>query len=120
MAKQNCFLDRIKKETALKMQYNTLINEQMNRDYAVIALNRQFGFGEKRAKEFLDTFTAVQLEYTRMMLKDHKDDKKFDYTKGNLDRELSRILGEYFVPFETRYPNEVSLDEFVVLKEVRE
>ena len=114
---KNDFLDRIAKEKDLAMKYNTLINEQMNRDYAVIALNRHFGFGEKRAAEFLKTFTDVQVEYSRMMLKDHKDDKHFCYTKGKLDGELKEILGDYFVPFEMRYPNEARIDEYIVLKD---
>ena len=39
-------------------------------------------------------------------LADQKDDEKFAYTRGVVDRRLKKICGEYFVPWEERYGQE--------------
>ena len=35
-----------------------------------------------------------------------KDDEKFAYTRGVVDRRLKKICGEHFVPWEERYGQE--------------
>lgn len=50
-----------------------------------------------------ETFAA----YAELCIENAKGDQQMDYTKGCIDRELSRILGDAAQPWEERYPKEV-------------
>ena len=67
--------------------------------------------GKLSADELLDSFFAEE-HYASLAAEDelyseYPDDKQMDYTKGCIDRELQRILGDAAQPWEERYPKEV-------------
>ena len=64
-------------------------------------------FGEKRATEFLEKFRETFEAYASLCLENAKGDANMDYTKGCIDRELARIMGSAFQPWEVRYPEKV-------------
>lgn len=68
---------------------------------------QDFGFGEKRATEFLEKFRETFEAYASLCLENAKGDANMDYTKGCIDRELARIMGSAFQPWEVRYPEKV-------------
>lgn len=70
-------------------------------------LSQDFGFGEKRATEFLEKFRETFEAYASLCLENAKGDANMDYTKGCIDRELARIMGSAFQPWEVRYPEKV-------------
>ena len=55
---------------------------------AVVALNRRFGFAEKRAMDFMETLDEVNNELRRIS----KEDGRYVATE-NLRKEVSRISG---------------------------
>ena len=55
---------------------------------AVVALNRRFGFAEKRAMDFMETLDEVNSELRRIS----KEDGRYVATE-NLRKEVSRISG---------------------------
>lgn len=54
-------------------------------------------------EKFRETFEA----YASLCLENAKGDANMDYTKGCIDRELARIMGGAFQPWEVRYPEKV-------------
>lgn len=79
---------------------------QIAQDAAMIAANEVLQMGPGRAKEFAAEMRDVVNEIADVMLKDQKDDEKFAYTRGVVDRRLKKICGENFVPWEERYGQE--------------
>ena len=69
-------------------------------DLAVIALNREFGFGEDRIKRFAERMQEVQSEYNDAVAATDESDVK----RVLMDRELEAIYGELQYSFEERYP----------------
>lgn len=63
--------------------------------------------GPKRAAEFRTKCRETFAAYAELCIENAKGDQQMDYTKGCIDRELSRILGDAAQPWEERYPKEV-------------
>lgn len=76
---------------------------QLAQDAAMIAANEVLQMGPGRAPEFASKMREVVNEIADVMLTDQKDDEKFVYTRGVVDRRLKKICGEHFVPWEERY-----------------
>lgn len=79
---------------------------QLAQDAAMIAANEVLQMGPKRAPDFANKMREVVNEIADVMLADQKDDEKFAYTRGVVDRRLKKICGENFVPWEERYGQE--------------
>lgn len=79
---------------------------QIAQDAAMIAANEVLQMGPGRAPEFAAEMRDVVNEIAGVMLDDQKDDEKFAYTRGVIDRRLKKICGENFVPWEERYGQE--------------
>lgn len=69
-------------------------------DLAVLALNREFGFGEERIKRFAERMQEAQSEYNDAVAATDESDVK----RVLMDRELTNIYGELEYSFEQRYP----------------
>ena len=108
------FITQMKAEIALKMElkyaalYHAKIGMtlQLAQDAAMIAANEVLQMGPKRAPDFANKMREVVNEIADVMLADQKDDEKFAYTRGVVDRRLKKICGENFVPWEERYGQE--------------
>ena len=79
---------------------------QLAQDAAMIAANEVLQMGPKRAPDFANKMREVVNEIADVMLADQKDDEKFAYTRGVVDRRLKKICGEHFAPWEERYGQE--------------
>lgn len=79
---------------------------QLAQDAAMIAANEVLQMGPGRAPDFANKMREVVNEIADVMLADQKDDEKFAYTRGVVDRRLKKICGEHFVPWEERYGQE--------------
>lgn len=79
---------------------------QLAQDAAMIAANEVLQMGPGRAPDFAAVMRDTVNEITGVMLDDQKDDEKFAYTRGVIDRRLKKICGEHFVPWEERYGQE--------------
>lgn len=79
---------------------------QLAQDAAMIAANEVLQMGPGRAPDFANKMREVVNEIADVMLADQKDDEKFAYTRGVVDRRLKKICGENFVPWEERYGQE--------------
>ena len=71
-------------------------------DHVTVALGRM-GFRESKFREFDKVLTEVFQEYMTDYSADLKDDKKMEYSRACLDRELKQYTGKFFVPEEERY-----------------
>ena len=76
---------------------------QLAQDAAMIAANEVLQMGPGRAPDFAAVMRDTVNEIAGVMLDDQKDDEKFAYTRGVVDRRLKKICGEHFVPWEERY-----------------
>ena len=79
---------------------------QLAQDAAMIAANEVLQMGPGRAPDFAAVMRDTVNEIADVMLADQKDDEKFAYTRGVVDRRLKKICGEHFVPWEERYGQE--------------
>ena len=79
---------------------------QLAQDAAMISANEVLQMGPGRASDFASKMREVVNEIADVMLADQKDDEKFAYTRGVVDRRLKKICGENFVPWEERYGQE--------------
>ena len=70
-------------------------------DTMQISLNRAFGFGEKRQKQFHDVFEEVYAEVQQLRNKD--TDKDGWYSEQKIEDALRASVGKYYVPREQRY-----------------
>ena len=99
-------------ETKAELKYAALYQAKMRmtlqlaQDAAMIAANEVLQMGPDKAPEFAAAMRDVVNEIADVMLKDQKDDEKFAYTRGMVDRRLKKICGEHFVPWEERYGQE--------------
>lgn len=107
MGKQSGFLRKLQENQRQNMHLQRLFTVQQCEDMALITLGQDFGFGEKRATEFLEKFRETFEAYASLCLENAKGDANMDYTKGCIDRELARIMGSAFQPWEVRYPEKV-------------
>ena len=76
---------------------------QLAQDASMIAANEVLQMGPGRASDFANKMREVVNEIADVMLADQKDDEKFTYTRGVVDRRLKKICGENFSPWEERY-----------------
>lgn len=103
MANNSGYLARqqaIKKE---ELRLTRLFTMQFCADAATIAANKVFRRKGDIIAEFLMAFFEESEKIAKITLKDAKDDKSIDYTKGSVDNELKRILGDKAQPWEERY-----------------
>lgn len=80
--------------------------KQLDIDAWIIALHDEFGFGTERCKKALQAYLNTDKEIADLIINDHKDDERFEYTKTRIDNKLKEALGDLFVPFEERYKME--------------
>ena len=71
---------------------------QIAQDAAMIAANEVLQMGPKRAPDFAAVMRDTVNEIAGVTLADQKDDEKFAYTRGVIDRRLKKICGQHFVP----------------------
>ena len=107
MAKPSAFMRQVQANQEHNMRLQRLFTIQQCEDMAIITLGQDFGFGPKRAVEFRAKCRETFAAYAELCIDNAQDDKQMDYTKGCIDRELSRILGDAAQPWEERYPTEV-------------
>lgn len=103
MANNSGYLARqqaIKKE---ELRLTRLFALQYAADAAAIAANKVFHRRGDIIVEFLTEFMLEAERIAKITLKDAKDDKEIDYTKGTVDNELKRILGDKAQTWEHRY-----------------
>ena len=107
---KNDLLRRLEAKAELKYaalyQAKMRMTLQLAQDAAMIAANEVLQMGPGRAKEFAAVMRDTVNEIAGVMLKDQKDDEKFAYTRGVVDRRLKKICGENFQPWEERYGQE--------------
>ncbi len=58
---------------------------------------------DKRLRRFDDMLTQASKDYAEVILDDVQADKRIEYAKATLDRELQQYVGSMFVPWEERY-----------------
>lgn len=104
MANNSGYLARQQAIKQNELRLTRLFALQYAADAAAIAANKVF---HRRGEIIAEFVTEMMMEADRIAkitLKDAKDDKQIDYTKGSVDRDLLRILGEeYFSDWESRY-----------------
>lgn len=104
---KNDLLRRVEAKAELKYaalyQAKMRMTLQLAQDAAMIAANEVLQMGPGRAPDFANKMREVVNEIADVMLADQKDDEKFAYTRGVVDRRLKKICGEHFVPWEERY-----------------
>ena len=98
---------KIQQEEKRNMRLQRLFTIQQCEDMMLIMLGREFQFGPVRGKKALEKFREIFKEYCQQAIEDDVYDKHMDYTKGCIDRELERIMGDDFHPWEERYPEEI-------------
>lgn len=76
---------------------------QQCKDVMLLAAHDAFGFGEERLKRLSDAYDDTFVQYAEMVLSDAEEDREIWYSKGKVDRELEKVCGKYFVPWEERY-----------------
>ena len=107
---KNDLLRRLEAKAELKYaalyQAKMRMTLQLAQDAAMIAANEVLQMGPGRAPEFAAEMRDVVNEIAGVMLDDQKDDEKFAYTRGAVDRRLKKICGENFQPWEVRYGQE--------------
>ena len=107
MAKPSASMRQMQANQERNMRLQRLFTIQQCEDMAIITLGQDFGFGPKRAAEFRTKMRETFAAYAELCIENAKGDQQMDYTKGCIDRELSRILGDAAQPWEERYPKEV-------------
>lgn len=96
-------------ETKMELKYAALYHAkigmtlQIAQDAAMIAANEVLHMRPGRAPDFAAVMRDTVNEIAGVMLADQKDDEKFAYMRGVVDRRLKKICGENFVPWEERY-----------------
>lgn len=103
MKKRNPFLAQLEAKKIREMQVQRIIVRQEMKDFAQIALNRAFGFGEVNQKKFSDALDQVCVDVAKMVLDDAKDDPDVWHSIDVTEKELKRICGKYYVPRNIRY-----------------
>ena len=107
MAKPSAFLQRMEAKHQKNMRLQRLFTIQQCEDMMLITLGQDFGFGPKRAMEALEAFRETFRSFAQLCVEDADGDQEIAYTKESIDRELRRIMGDGFRPWEERYPPEV-------------
>lgn len=107
MAKPSAFLQKIEAQHKRNMNLQRAFTIQQCEDMALITLGQDFGFGPKRAMDFLYKFRQTMKAYAELCVDDATGDDELTYTKAVIDRELEIVMGEDFVPWDVRFPPEV-------------
>ena len=107
MAKPSAFVVKMQAEAKREIRKQRLFTLQQCEDIMLIMLGREFQFGPIRGKKAREAYREVFREYCAEAIADDRDDPQLNYTKGCMDRELEKILGDEFVPWEARYPEEI-------------
>ena len=100
MSKQNSFLARIEARKEAEKLQTLRFTRQVMMDCMAIALNDVCGFGADRIKKVVDAVSENYCEFADIVNADTADQ---EYAWAKMDRKLSQICGEYFVPWEERY-----------------
>ena len=100
MAKKNTFMERVEKARQNAMLNTHRFTRQMMIDVAMIALNKEFGFGADRLKRFAQATLGIYEEFADLWNTDTQDT---EYSRAVLDAKLKQIFGEDFDPWEVRY-----------------
>lgn len=95
------YMDRVKASYARDNYVNGMAVQQMMADAAVIALNREFGFGADRCARFMDALSEAADDMAKLIIEDTDDTI---YSREKIDQLLLDIVGEdNFTPWEERY-----------------
>lgn len=99
MSRRNAFLAMQEEYRRASMEAMKKTTDQYLTDCATIALNR-LGWGEKRIREFLETWGAVYNEFYDAI----RDVPETDYCRAKMDECIGQICrsGDW-TPFEQRY-----------------
>lgn len=103
MGKPSGLLLRLQREFEIRTRRLIRFYIQQHNDISMIALNRAFGFGPDRLKKYNDTLKELWPVFSDIRWEDGQQDKDEVYSKGVLDREMKKICGQYFAPWEQRY-----------------
>lgn len=98
--KKSGLLQRIQTEREQSNRLTMRFTRQTMMDCAMIALNREFGFGADRLIRFQDAVKKVYCDFAEVW---NADDPDTEYARAKLDEALKRICGQYFAPWEERY-----------------
>lgn len=103
-AHEKAVFDALVNEKANEL-YNNRVKrlQQMFVDGAFIAANKVLKMGPGRCEKFGEEMISSINELAKIVVDDAKDDPNFEYAKVTIDRELKRICGEKFEPWEVRY-----------------
>lgn len=100
------YMDRVQAQYARDNMLNGLAVQQMMADAAVIALNREFGFGAGRCAKFLAAMNQAASDMADLLIEDTADAV---YSKAKIDAVLLDIVGEdNFKPWEERYQAQIN------------
>lgn len=103
MPKRNAFLSAVDRRANQIVADSRHVHTQMCKGAAFLAANAVFNMGPSRAPEFSKAFDEALKEIALLAVKDGKDDKELWKTKDTVDKEMERICGENFVPWDERY-----------------
>ena len=94
-------------ELMLAMNAGARAIENTKRYHGAVYTKDLFSGYPGGAVQELSVIQQTEKAYAELCLDDAKDDKHLDLTKGVIDRELERVMGSNFKPWEERYPKEV-------------
>lgn len=98
--KKSGYLQKIQAERERSNRETMRFTRQTMMDCSMIALNREFGFGEDRLVRFAKAVHDVYVDFAEIW---NSDDPDTEYARAKLDECLKRICGEHFDPWEVRY-----------------
>lgn len=94
-------MDRVRAAYARDNYVNGMSVQQLMADAAVIALNREFGFGADRCTRFLEALNVAASDMANLIMEDTAD---AIYSREKIDQLLLSIVGEEnFTPWDKRY-----------------
>ena len=95
------YMDRVQAAYARDNYVNGMAVQQLMADAAVIALNREFGFGADRCARFMPALQRAADDMASLIMEDTPD---AIYSREKIDQLLLSIVGEdNFIPWERRY-----------------
>lgn len=103
---KNAFLAKIEAQNHRNMELQRRFTYQQCIDNMIMILHEQFGFGPTRCKRAFEAFEKAFFENAKTVIEMADGDKDMSYVKGDIDRRLKAALGEYFEPWEKRFPED--------------
>ena len=103
MGTKNAYADYLARKKARENKLRQEFTLQMCADAAAIAANKIFKRKGKVVADFIEEMVRVFYDIAETADEDGKADKTLVYTKEITDRELKRILEDYFQDWDTRY-----------------